>query len=125
MNHKKQIIRVYRNRRDAGLKSPRSRTRTNLKEIFDLGEIHSGIYVVAYLGKVVYVGKAEVGVQPRLRQHICRAGVGNETLGDWMIKNMDHANIRVDVLEGSGRRWLEAAEHALIQRFSPLLNVKV
>jgi len=45
------------------IKKPKSICRTTLNQL-DNGKIpHAGIYVIAYLGKVMHVGKAELSVE--------------------------------------------------------------
>ena len=82
----------------------------------------AGLYVLAYMGKVVYVGKAEYGVGKRINQHVDRM----DRIGMWLANmRLEWANIRLDVLEAPDadtERWLVSAESALIRRFRPLFN---
>jgi len=85
----------------------------------------AGVYVIAYMGKVVYVGKASSGVGPRLVGHITNAL--DELLGGWMLKLRDDwQNVRLDVLappiDADTDRWLKTAEEKLIIRLRPLFN---
>ena len=99
--------------------------RTTLGEMEGVGIPHAGIYVIAYLGEVLYVGKAELGVVERLRQHVYSA----DSIGSWIRQmEFDWPNVRLDVLalpDDSDRYWLRNAEAALIQRFRPLFNVQL
>lgn len=100
----------------------KSLTRTTIAECADLP--HSGIYIIAYMGRIVYIGKA-VDVGRRLAGHI--TGRANEMLGNWLdAMRFDWPNIRLDVLEtpddADGQAWNSDAERALIRRFNPLFN---
>lgn len=98
-------------------------TRTTLH---DMGALpHVGIYIMAYMGRVVYVGKAEESINYRLHGHLYKRDV--EDIGAWMYKVRDDwHNVRLDVLECpdnvDSRRWLVAAESALIHQLCPLMN---
>lgn len=101
----------------------KTKTRTTLNKTDDLP--HAGVYILAYMGKVVYVGKAETSVTHRLEQHWFNRGA--EALGAWMDKLRDDwCNIRLDVLEPPDnvdeRGWLKATESALVRQFKPLFN---
>ena len=88
--------------------------------------IEVGIYVIAYLSRVVYVGKSMGGISARLRQHI---GDPRSLLGEWLTANKDWANIRLDILvppyDQDDKAWLRQAEVALINEFDPLLNSQI
>ena len=93
--------------------------------IGEMGNIpHSGIYIVAYMGKVMYIGRAIESVVERLKNHICQG----DRLGGW-LRNVDGDwnNIRLDVLETpdieNGKGWLDLVEDKLIKKFQPLFNV--
>lgn len=108
------------------LSKPKDKHRTTMAETDNLP--HVGIYVLAYMGKIVYVGKAEESVIARLEQH-CR-NCNKESLGNWLINLRDDwCNIRLDVLEppdnGDTHSWLVSAEAALIRKFKPLFNVQL
>lgn len=81
-----------------------------------------GVYVLAYMGRVVYVGRASISVADRLSNHVYTC----DDVGSWMRKVQgDWDNVRLDVLEipddcDSG--WLDTVEMALIDRFRPLFN---
>lgn len=100
-------------------------TRTTLAQTDDLPL--AGIYVLAYMGTVVYAGKAEGGIANRLKQHWLNRLY--EPLGDWMDKLIhDWDNVRLDVLEAPddcAEYWLRDAERAVINRFQPLFNDKL
>ena len=102
--------------------SPKEIIRTTVDELGNLGEPESGIYILAYVGKVIYVGKASAGINARLRQHI----VTHSLVGQWLDTNKDWANIRLDILvppdNQDEKAWLRRAEVACINQFSPLLN---
>ena len=95
-------------------------TRTTLSELDDLP--HAGVYVIAYLGKVLYVGKASESVHGRLHNHMYKPS----RIGVWMRNAQDDwCNVRLDVLEqpdSAGVEWLDAAELALIRHHAPLFN---
>ena len=86
-----------------------------------------GVYVLAYMGRIVYVGKAECGVLSRLKEHINNAI--DELLGAWIMKNRDWENIRLDILvppiSKNMRLWVAEVEDACIKRFDPLLNIQL
>jgi hypothetical protein len=104
-----------------------SLTRTTLHEAMNDGVLpHAGIYIVAYMGRVLYVGKSEEGVGHRLTDHIYNCGT--ELLGGWMYKVRDDwHNVRLDVLEAPDgddwQYWLQSAESALVRVFNPLFNI--
>ena len=100
----------------------KSLTRTTIAECADLP--HSGIYIIAYMGRVVYVGKS-VLIGDRLGQHITNRAF--ELLGHWLdLMRFDWANIRLDALETPDdcdeEVWNKEAEALLIRRFNPLFN---
>ena len=97
--------------------------RTTFNRAFEEALPHSGIYIIAYLGKILYVGKAEVSVIARLNQHIKHL---NTRIGVWLYgMELDWQNIRLDIIEPpayEGHYWLSRAEMACIKQFSPLFN---
>jgi excinuclease UvrABC nuclease subunit len=102
----------------------KSLTRTTLAELDDLP--HSGIYIIAYMGRVLYVGKASESIADRLKGHVIKRG--RELLGTW-LDNMrfDWHNIRLDCLETpdyASNTWIQEAEAQLIRRFNPLFNIQ-
>ena len=104
------------------IKKPKSIYRTTLDQV-DNGKIpHAGIYVIAYLGKVMYIGKAERSVEDRINTH-CRQFT---PIGLWLKQaEFDWSNIRVDILEVpdyENRYWLQQAEAALVRKFNPVFN---
>lgn len=84
-----------------------------------------GVYIIAYLGKILYVGKAEHSVNDRINNH--RNNALKEQLGSWMIRCDDWPNIRLDVLVAPDlvdlRTWTKLVEAACIRKFSPLFNI--
>lgn len=96
--------------------------RTTLRELSAVPCV--GVYVIAYLGKILYVGQSvDVGV--RLVQHL-RAAEWDD-IGGWMFKVQDDwHNVRLDVLEPPDEvdqlGWLTKVEGALVREFSPLFN---
>ena len=84
----------------------------------------AGVYVLAYMGKVLYVGRS-VDVADRMRQHLTPA-VGR-LLVDWWLQGvgqLDAENVRLDVLEApASDGWMPRAEGALIAQLRPLFNV--
>lgn len=85
---------------------------------------YSGIYIIAYLGKVMYIGKASEDVYLRIVSHILYAP---DNIGHWLTgMKFDWHNILLDVLEtpdNSPDNWLKEAEAALIRRFNPVFNI--
>lgn len=83
---------------------------------------HSGVYIIAYMGKVVYVGISASGVANRIEQHIG----ANDSIGRWLrAMQWDWHNVRVDALcipDDADRRWLREAEAALVRRHAPVFN---
>ena len=96
--------------------------RTTVGEVSESEESLMGIYVIAYKGEIIYVGKTTVDVKERLSNHIHQ---GNK-LGSWLLNTLDDwHNVRLDILEPEDHDdevWLAAAEVACIRQFSPLLN---
>lgn len=99
--------------------------RITLDNMHEIPEI-SGVYVLAYMGRVVYVGKAVDCIQNRLRGHYTNAL--NEPFGAWLRRiEADWPNVRLDMLgipEGDNT-WLANAEAALIKCFDPLFNTQL
>lgn len=98
-------------------------TRTTLAETDNLPFV--GIYIVAYMGTVVYIGKASESIANRLIGH-WRARY-KEGFGDWMDKmRLEWENVRLDVLEPPDNTelatWLKDTEAALVRYFKPLFN---
>ncbi len=85
---------------------------------------YSGVYILAYMGKVIYVGKAE-NVSHRLYQHYTTPTLD---VDDWlcgMVWDLD--NIRLDILETPDdvdeAYWLRETEAACINTFNPVMNM--
>lgn len=101
--------------------SPKERIRITLAD--EIPEI-SGIYILAYMGKIIYIGKSEDNVALRLAGH--KYNAINELLGAWMIRCNDELNTRLDILTPPDNsfvsKWLRDAEAACILKFKPLLN---
>lgn len=104
----------------------KAKIRTTLAETEGLPMM--GIYVIAYMRKVVYIGKATRGIADRLEQHWYNRN--KERLGNWMDKlKYDWENVRLDVLvppdDVDARYWIEMAEGQLIRQFKPLFNESI
>lgn len=104
----------------------KSITRTTLAETDGLP--YAGVYILAYMGKIVYVGKSHYNVADRLANHWRKRMT--EYLGDWMDKMRDDwANIRLDVLEPpddvDAEQWVRQVEAALVRQFEPLFNLSL
>jgi len=97
--------------------------RTTMAQLDDLP--NAGIYIIAYMGKVIYVGKATDSVMDRIRTHLLKAI--DEPFGYW-LENMrfDWPNVRVDVLEAPDnidiQYWSREVEGSLVRRLNPLFN---
>ena len=105
------------------MKTYKSLTRTTLHDMDALP--HCGIYIIAYMGKILYVGKGVDGVFGRLSNHLLNRDT--EDIGGWMYKVRDDwHNVRLDVLEapddGNVDVWLREAEASLINLFRPMFN---
>ena len=98
-------------------------TRTTIAELDNLP--NAGVYIIAYLGCVLYVGKSGCDVCGRLRLHLTKPS----QLGAWLRRVEDWGNVRLDVLEApfsdDFQVWLTKAEDALIHRFKPLFNMQL
>jgi hypothetical protein len=85
----------------------------------------SGIYIIAYMGKILYVGKASVDVLGRISNHQSQF----TKIGVWLLKSKgDWENVRLDVLEqpdDANKTWLKDAEALLIRKFNPLFNTNL
>ena len=99
--------------------------RTTLQDVADGAQTPTvGVYLLAELGQVVYVGKADDGVDHRLRQHMHRGS----DIGKWLYSRMESwRSVRLDVLIPPGTcadvpAWVRNVELACIRRFHPLLN---
>ena len=101
----------------------KSLTRTTLDKTEGLPL--AGVYIFAYMGKVVYVGKATQSVVHRLETHWYNRA--NEAFGDWLdMMRPDWRNVRLDVLEPPDDMragyWMLQTEAALVRRHKPLFN---
>jgi len=104
------------------MKRYKSIKRTTLDNLDYLPNL--GVYIMAYLGRVLYVGKSNC-VHNRIIQHMKYI----ETEIDhylWKISS-DYINVRLDVLEcpddADGEAWIKETEAQLINRFKPVFNV--
>jgi excinuclease UvrABC nuclease subunit len=99
----------------------KSLTRTTLDNLDDLP--NSGVYVLAYMGRILYVGVASNVIQ-RLKTHVYGATRGE--LGKWIRRMSDYCNVRLDVLEPPDNcdspSWMRQVEAELIVKFNPLFN---
>jgi hypothetical protein len=104
------------------MRKPDEHIRTTLAAAFD-GETelpYSGVYILAYMGKIVYVGRS-VDLPDRLRCHCAR---GNQLIDAWLYgMRFDYQNIRLDILASVDPVWLKEVEDVCIKHFKPLLNV--
>jgi excinuclease UvrABC nuclease subunit len=104
------------------LPPPAIKYRITLAELDQLPDV-SGVYILAYMGKVLYVGKAK-HIPDRIRCHFTNAH--KEVLGSWIrTYDNDWHNIRLDVLEApfvGDEMWMTSAENALVKIFNPLFN---
>lgn len=110
------------------MKKYKSITRTTLEHIGESPLPHAGVYIIAYMGRILYVGKSNDSVIRRLSSHLERADI--DDIGGWMYKNRyDWHNTRIDVLEAPDNIdinfWLREVENALVKKFSPLFNVQL
>jgi hypothetical protein len=101
-------------------------TRTTLDKTDNLP--FAGVYIIAYMGKVVYVGKSHYNVADRIANHWRKRMT--EYLGDWMDKmRLEWHNIRLDVLEPPDdvdeEQWVKQVESALVRKFNPLFNISL
>jgi len=114
------------------MQKPKEFHRTTLNVAFDEHTVLplSGIYILAYMGEVVYVGKA-MDISARLRSHCVIQARKRQQLIDGWLWNMvwDYGNVRLDILETPDecdeQQWLRATEAACIRQFRPLLNVRL
>ena len=97
--------------------------RTTFDQVFESQLPHVGIYILAYMGKVLYIGKAESSVVERLENHIKQY---TSRIGYWLrTMEFDWANVRLDIVEPPPRQdrlWFSWVENACIKRFIPLFN---
>ena len=94
--------------------------RTTLQETDNLPLY--GIYVIAYMGKILYIGQTTNSPGYRLQQHI----EARDDIDVWMYSVNDWDNVRLDVLEAPDIEpvyWMKEAEAAMIAMFNPLFNV--
>ena len=101
----------------------KSLTRTTLDKTENLPL--GGIYIIAYMGKVVYIGKATISIPNRIKEHWGSRDV--EPFGNWLDKmRLDWCNIRLDVLEAPDdidiNYWMKLVEGLLVRKHSPLFN---
>ena len=98
--------------------------RTTLGDLENTKIPHRGVYVIAYMKQVVYVGRAHKSVAERLYNHfLCRSRIST-----WMRRmDNDWDNVRLDILEpplsiADYKQWLTDVERRLIKHFKPLFN---
>jgi hypothetical protein len=107
------------------LKPPSRIIRTTLDKI-DEGLFPDGVYILAYMGRVTYVGKTNMSVGQRLLSHWYSALARKATLGAWLRKIQgDWSNVRLDILvppDDEDERWRKEVEYACIRKFRPLFN---
>lgn len=108
------------------MKQPKNITRTTFDRVGFDSLPNSCVYVLAYMRKIVYVGKTANSATNRLMGHVGNVRERKELLGRWLIVNADHVNVRVDCLETPDsvdeQAWLRETEIACIRKFKPLFN---
>ena len=104
------------------LKPPKQIHRTTIYELVNNDPLISGVYNIAYLGKIMYVGRTESTITDRLAHHCYE----KSKLGRWLTSIQDDwVNVRIDILEPAStndKKWLAQAEEACIKKFRPLFN---
>ena len=105
---------------------PQEIVRTTIQNMDDARLNAPGVYVIAYMGRIVYVGKASESMAHRINTHVYGAMEAREQLGKWLVKNADHENMRLDGLVVpygvDAQAWTKDVEAACIRKFRPLLN---
>lgn len=101
------------------------KTRTTIAELENTSIPNTGIYLVTYMKKIVYIGKSNTSISDRLRSHLTNRAF--EPFGNWLNNiRFDWANVRLDVLEPPDDMeieiWLRDVESALVRRHKPLFN---
>jgi excinuclease UvrABC nuclease subunit len=108
------------------LPAPKTKYRITMADLSELPDI-SGIYILAYMGQILYVGKASGSVPYRIVSHFNNAL--HENIGAWLRNfESDWQNVRLDILEAPLENfdtWLTNAEIALIRKFKPLFNTNL
>lgn len=103
------------------LRPPKRIHRTTIYDLLNDDPEITGVYIIAYLGKIIYVGRS-ADVTKRLTEHYLQ----RSKFGGWMANiYMDWINVRVDILEpdiSSDEIWMKNAERACIRKFRPLIN---
>ena len=98
--------------------------RTTVDSIYE-GDLlpPSAVYIIAYMGKILYVGKTENCVSTRLIKHM---RIDRSRIGCWLsAMESDWCNVRLDILEPphpDDHQWLSKIEEACIKKFNPLFN---
>ena len=104
------------------LKPPKRIHRTTIYELVNNDDHPFGVYIVAYLGRIIYVGGTTQPITSRLSTHY----YSGAKFGKWLISTInDWHNVRIDILEPESvenEEWITEAEKACIQKFRPLLN---
>lgn len=101
----------------------KSLTRTTISGLEDTP--YAGVYILAYMGKILYVGKSNYGVVERIKSHINNAD--HDDVGGWLWKvKSDWHNVRLDILEAPDDieidYWLRYVESEMVRKFKPLFN---
>lgn len=76
-----------------------------------------GIYILAYMGKIVYIGLTQDSVYHALLYHQYK----QDRLGQWMSEQ-DPASVRLDILIPPSLGWMIPARRALKQYFHPVIS---
>ena len=100
--------------------------RSTFDKIEEIGIPYTGIYIIAYLGEIIYIGIASLSIEHRIKNHMSTFSM----LGQWLSLVNDYSNIRIDILEPPDdcenvRYWLKHYENKLIKKLSPLLNLSL
>jgi hypothetical protein len=112
--------------RKAGMDKLRAYKKLHRMTINEIEEIESpliGVYVVAYKGEIIYVGRTMDCITFRFLEHYYQ----KSDFGKWLrFVQEDWQNVRLDVLEpqdASDKQWLIDAERELIKKFNPVFNI--
>ena len=97
--------------------------RTTMNKIDSVPAV--GVYVIAYMGKILYIGKSNQSINDRIISHIYKG----DRLGFWLrCMQFDWHNIRLDILEmpdDEDAYWLGEVENRMIRYFNPLFNTQL
>ena len=107
------------------MKEPNEIVRLTIADVGKRSLPNCGLYIIAYSGEVIYVGRTDHSIETRLNNHMTRY----DDVGDWLWQMRDEwKNVRIDALEPpldvDAIEWMIEAEKKAIVHYNPLFNTE-